>query len=83
MNTNYPAALGTGPSFLFVSDELSYANLPYIHEILNHTHTILGSIALIQVIQPVTRKAVTAEAVSELTLHYPLAVFDQTRDAGF
>jgi hypothetical protein len=50
MNTNYLATLGTGPPFLFVSNEPSYANLLYVHEIVNHTHTILGPIALIQVI---------------------------------
>ena len=83
MNTNYLATLWTGPPFLFVSNELPYADLLYVHEIVNHTHTILGSIALIQVIQPVARKAVTAEAVPDFTLHYLLAVFDSTRDAGF
>jgi hypothetical protein len=83
MNTNYLATLGTGPPFLFVSNDLPYANLLYVHEIVNHTHTILGSIAFIQVIQPVARKAVTVEAVPDFTSHYLLAVFDSTRDSGF
>ena len=56
MHTNNLAALGAGPSFLFVSNKMSYAKLPYAHEIVNHTHAILGSIPLIQVIQPVARK---------------------------
>lgn len=30
MNTSYLAALGTGPPFLFVSNEMSYAELPYV-----------------------------------------------------
>jgi hypothetical protein len=83
MNTNYPATLWTGPPFFFVSNELPYADLLYAHEIVNHTHTILRSIALIQVIQPVARKAVTVEAVPRFTLHSLLAVFDSTRDTGF
>jgi hypothetical protein len=62
---------------------MSYAELLYVHEIVNHTHTILGSIALIQVIQPVARKPVAAEAVPDFTLLYLLAVLDQAGDAGY
>jgi len=83
MNTNYLATLWTGPPFLFVSNELPYADLLYVHEIVNHTHTILRSISLIQRIQPVARKAVTVEAVPHFTLHSLLTVFDSTHDAGF
>jgi hypothetical protein len=83
MNTDYLTALWTGPPFLFVFNELSYAYLLYIHEIVNHTHAILGSIALIQVIHHVARKTVTAEAVLDFTLHYLLAVLDSARDTGF
>jgi hypothetical protein len=83
MNTNNLAALGAGPSFHFVSNKKSYAKFPYVYEIVNHTHTVLGSIALIQVIQPAARKTVTTKAVPGSTLHYLLAVFDSTVDAGF
>ena len=83
MNTYQLAALRTGPSFLFVSNEMSYAELLYVHEIINHTHAILGSIALIQVIQPVARKPVTTEAVLDFTLPYRLTVLDSAYDAGF
>jgi hypothetical protein len=83
MNTNYIATLGTGPSFLFVSDEMSYAELLYVQEIVNHTHAIRGSITLIQVIQPVARKPVTAEAVPDFTWHHLLAVLDSAGDAGY
>ena len=83
MNTNDLTALGTGPPFLFVSNEMSYAELFYFLEIINHTHTILGSIALIQVVQPGARKAVTTETVPGSTLHYVLTVLDSARDAGF
>lgn len=62
---------------------MPYAELLYVHEIVNHTHTILGSIALIQVIQPVARKPVAAEPVPDATSRYLLAVLDQTGNAGF
>ena len=83
MNTNYLTAFGTGPPFLFVHDEMLYAELLYVHEIVNHAHTILGSIALIQVVQPGARKAVTTEAVPDSTLHYLLTALDSARGASF
>jgi hypothetical protein len=82
MNTDELTAPGTGPPFLFVSYELSYAGLLYLHEIVDHAHAILGSIALIQVIQPVARKAVTVEAVPGPALHELLTGLDPARDAG-
>jgi hypothetical protein len=83
MNTKYSAAFGTGPPFLFVSDEMSYAEFLYVYKIVNHAHSILGSIALIQVSQPVARKAVTTEAVLGPTLCYLLAVLDPAGDTAF
>ena len=62
---------------------MSYAELLYVHEIVNHTHSILGSITLIQVIQPVAREAVTAEAVPGLTSPHLLTVLDSACGAGF
>jgi hypothetical protein len=59
MNTEQLTAPGTGPSFLFVYNETSYAVLLDLFEIVDHAHTIPGLIALIQVIQPVARKPVT------------------------
>jgi hypothetical protein len=82
MNTNYLAALGTGPPFLFVSNEMSYAELAYVLEIINHTHAILGSIALIQMVQFITRKAVATEAVLDSGFHYIHTVLDTAQDAG-
>jgi hypothetical protein len=76
MNTYELTALGTSPPFLFASDEMSHAELLYVHEIFNHTHSILGSITPIQVIQPVARETVTDEAVPDATLSYLLTVLD-------
>lgn len=52
-------------------------------KIVNHAHAIFGSITLIQVIQPVARKPVTAETVLDFTLPYLLTVLDSACDAGF
>jgi len=62
---------------------MPYTELLYILEIVNHTHTILGSVPLIQMMQPGTRKASTIEAILESFFHYLLTVFDSARDAGF
>jgi hypothetical protein len=51
MNTNYLATLGASPPFLFFFNEIPYAELSHIFEIVNHTHSVLGSIAIIQVVQ--------------------------------
>jgi hypothetical protein len=83
MNTNYFSALGAGPPFLFVSNEQSYAEFPYVLEVFNHTHTILFSIALIQVVQPSARKDFTTEAIFNASFHYRLTVFDLARGTGF
>jgi hypothetical protein len=83
MNTNDLTALGTGPPFFFISNKLSYAVLLDVVEIVNHTHTILRSIAFIQVIQPVAGKIVTTEAVLKFIFRYLLTVLDSTGGAGF
>ena len=82
MNTYQLPASGTGPPFLFVSNEMPYAELLDVLKIVDHAHSIPGSIALIQVTQPVARKSVTAEAVPYFPLLYLLTVLDSTRDAG-
>jgi hypothetical protein len=82
MNTDYITALGAGPPFLLVPNKMSYAGLLYVLEIFDHAHAILGSIALIQMVEPCTRKAVTTEAVLKVTFRYLLTVFDFTLYAG-
>jgi hypothetical protein len=74
MNTHQFTALRTGPSFLFVPDEMPYPILLDLLKIVYHAHAIFGTIALIQVIQPVARKPVTAETVSDFTSPYILTV---------
>ena len=61
---------------------MSYPELLYVHEIVDHAHAILGPITLIQMIQPVARKPVAAEAVPDLPMPYLLAVLDSACDTG-
>lgn len=82
MNTNQPVAFGTGPPLLFVFEETPYAELLHVYEIVDHAHAIPGPVALIQVVQPVARKPVTAEAVPGFTFPYPVTSLDPAGDAG-
>jgi hypothetical protein len=61
MDTDHLAALRTGPFLFLVSYEQSYVMILYISEIVNHAHTVLSSIALIQMIKPITGKHITTE----------------------
>ena len=83
MNADYLAALGAGPPFLFVSNEMPYPKFRNVLQIVNHAHAVLGSIPVIQMVQPGARKAATTEAVLNLGIHYLLAVLNRARDAGF
>lgn len=82
MNAEYLIALRASPSFFFVSDELPYAEFSDVLKILNHAHTVLGSIALIQIFQPSTGKAVATEAVLDFSFRHLLAVLDLAQDAN-
>ncbi len=83
MNANHLTALGAGPPLLFISNKVSYATFFYGLEIVDHAHAILGSIALIQMVQPCAWKAFTTEAVLDFLFGYLFTVFYFARDAGF
>ena len=83
MNTEYLTAFMAAPPFFFVSDEMPYAEFSNVLEIADHAHAILGSIPLIQMVQPDAREAVTTETILDSGVHYLLTVLDSTYDAGF
>ena len=83
MNANDIATSGASPPCLFIFNEIPYAEFSYIFEIVNHTHSVPGFIAIIQAIQHGTGKAVTTGAIRDSTLRYSLTVLDSARDAGF
>ena len=83
VNAEDLTAFRAAPPFFFVPDEVPYAEYSDVLEIADHAHAVPGSIALIQMPQPGTGKAVTAEAVPDFGVHDLLAVLDSARDAGF
>ncbi len=83
MNTYELTAPATRPPFLFAPEERSYAVLLYIYEIIDHTHAIFSSVALIQVVQLVAREPVATETVTDLPLPSLFTGFDPACDAGY
>ena len=77
------AALGTSPIFLFPFNETLHAEFPDPLKIFNRAHAILGSIPLVQMVQPMARKAVAVEAMSKAGIHHIRAIPDTARDPGF
>jgi hypothetical protein len=83
MNTYQLTAFRTGPLFRFIFNENPYAEPLHPHKVADHTHAIPGSIALIQVFEPVARKPVTAKAVPDFIRPNIRTVLDAAFDAGF
>jgi hypothetical protein len=82
MNTDHLSAPGADPPFFFISDETTYPKLPDVLKIVDHAHAVFGSIALIQMFQPVAGEAVASEAVTDFPLRHVLTVLDSACDAG-
>ena len=83
MNAKYLTAFGASPPFFFASDEMPYAEFSNVLKIFDHAHAILGSIPVIQVVQPVARETVTTEAILDFRVHYLLTVLYPAQDANF
>ena len=81
MNAEYLTAFLASPPFFFGSYEMPYAKISNALEIGDHAHAVLGSIPLVQMIQPVAGEAVTSKAVLGVRVRYLLAVLDSTYDA--
>ena len=62
---------------------MPYAEFSNALEVIDHAHAVLGSIPLIQMLQPGAGEAVTTKAVLDFRVHYLLTVFDSACDAGF
>ncbi len=61
---------------------MPYTEVSNVHEIVDHAHSILGSIALIQMFQSGARKAVTTEAVFDFGAYRLLTVLNTTHRPG-
>ena len=62
---------------------MPYAEFSNVLEIINHAHAIFSSIALIQMVQPGAREAITTEAVLDFGVHNFLTVLDSACDTNF
>ncbi len=83
VNTEYLTAFRAAPPFFFASDEMPYAEFSDVLEIVDHAHAILGSVPLIQIVQPGAREAITTEAVLDFGVHHFLTVLDSACDTNF
>ena len=83
VNTKNLTAFGASPLFFFVSNEMHYAEFLDVLKIFDHAHAVLGSISVIQTLQPGTREAITAEAILGFRVHYLLTVLYPAQDANF
>ena len=83
MNTEYLTTFWASPPFFFGSYEMPYAEFSNVLKIADHAHAILGSIPLIQMVQPDAREAVTTKAILDFGVCYLLTVLDFAFDARF
>jgi hypothetical protein len=67
----------------FAFYEMPYAEFSNVLQIFNHAHAILGSVSLIQVVQPGAREVITTETVLDFGVNDLLTVLDSARDANF
>jgi hypothetical protein len=83
VNAENLAAFRADPSFFFGLYKIPYAEISDAFKIGDHAHAVLGSIALIQMLEPVARKAVTDKAVFGFVVHQLFAFLDFAFCAGF
>jgi hypothetical protein len=62
---------------------MPYAGFSNVLDIVYHAHAVLGSLPIIQMVQPVAGEPITTKAVLGFGVHYLLTVLDLTYDAGF
>jgi hypothetical protein len=63
VNADRASAFRAGPSNLFIRNEFPNSTLFDVFKILNHAHTILGPVSLVQMLQASTRIAFTLKAI--------------------
>ena len=80
MNANHFTTVRANPFRFLITNEISDPKFVYHFEILDHTHSVLVSVSLIQVFQPGAGKlAATAGTILYLTFGELVAVFNFTR----
>jgi hypothetical protein len=82
VNTNGAAARRTGPSYCFIFSKLSDADRFDITQILYHAHLVFGAVAVIQMFQSGTGKALTFKAIFGLAILECITIFYPASNAG-
>jgi hypothetical protein len=59
MNTNKFPTFGTNPFLFFIPNEMSDPSFTYHFEIIDHAHSIPGSVSIIQLFHPGAGKTIT------------------------
>jgi hypothetical protein len=84
VNANHLTTFGADPFLFFIPNEMSDPKFIYHPEIVDHAHSILCSVSLVQIFQPDAGKSVTAvRTILELAPGDFFAVFDFTGGPGF
>jgi hypothetical protein len=79
MNTNHLTTFWTKPFLFFIPNEMSDPKFIYHFEVVNHAHSILCSVALIQLFQPGTGKfATTIGTILDIAICNLIAISNST-----
>jgi len=83
MNANDFAACGTCPPFLFLFDEISYAELLYATKIVDHAYTVVCSVTLVEMVESVARVFPAIEAIPQISRLEHFTLFYSAQNPGF
>lgn len=83
MNTNDLTALRTLPLFLLLLDKTLDAVFLDVLQVLDHAHTVLGSVPFIDVFDPLARITIATTTMLEIALGQLFTVFDLAARTGF
>jgi len=83
VDTDYSATVGAFPFFLFLFQELRDAVCLNVAKILDHTHCVFFSIAVIQCFQICTRKNRAIKTILNLFCCQPVALLFDKRTLAF
>ena len=77
MNADHFTTLGADPFLFFIANEMSDPKFIDHFEIVDHAHSIVCSVSLVQMLQPIAGKTITTtEAIRSLSLRDLFAVLD-------
>ena len=81
VHAHQATATGANPFSLLRTDEFPNPVIPDVVKILDHTHSVLGSVSLIELPQPFTGIALTIETIRIAAARWLRAVLDSADDA--